>query len=61
MSVKFEIADWGFELSLKELVCQPIEIESNGAKNARREDTQVELADRDLLTDCYGREQGLIL
>lgn len=61
MSVKFEIADWRFELSLKELVCQPIEIETNGAKNARREDTQVELADRDLLTDCYGREQGLIL
>lgn len=23
MSVKFEIADWKFELTLKELVCQP--------------------------------------
>jgi hypothetical protein len=24
MSVKFEIADWKFELTLKELICQPI-------------------------------------
>ena len=24
MSVKFEIADWRFELTLKELICQPI-------------------------------------
>ncbi len=24
MSVKFEIADWKFEITLKELVCQPI-------------------------------------
>lgn len=23
MSVKFEIADWKFELTLKELICQP--------------------------------------
>lgn len=61
MSVKFEIADWRFELSLKELVCQPIEVETNGAKPPRREESPAELADRDLLTDCYGREQGLIL
>lgn len=25
MGVKFEIADWKFEITLKELVCQPIE------------------------------------
>ncbi len=24
MSVKFEIADWKFEITLKELVCQPV-------------------------------------
>jgi hypothetical protein len=24
MSVKFQIADWKFEITLKELVCQPI-------------------------------------
>ena len=25
MSVKFEIADWKFEITLKELICQPVE------------------------------------
>ncbi|MFN0109123.1 MAG: hypothetical protein ACKVZH_09760 [Blastocatellia bacterium] len=34
MSVKFEIADWKFEITLKELVCQPIE---GKVKKARRE------------------------
>jgi hypothetical protein len=24
MSVKFEIADWRFEITLRELICQPI-------------------------------------
>lgn len=24
MSVKFDIADWRFEITLKELICQPI-------------------------------------
>lgn len=24
MSVKFEIADWRFEITLKELICQPV-------------------------------------
>ncbi|MEO6724776.1 MAG: hypothetical protein ABIU20_08875 [Blastocatellia bacterium] len=61
MSVKFEIADWKFELSLKELVCQPVEVETNSGTSARWEETPTELAERDMLTDCYGREQGLIV
>lgn len=33
MSVKFEIADWKFEITLKELICQPVE---RKVKKARR-------------------------
>jgi len=33
MGVKFEIADWKFEITLKELVCQPI---GNKVKANRR-------------------------
>ncbi|HQR34161.1 MAG TPA: hypothetical protein PLK30_15595 [Blastocatellia bacterium] len=33
MGVKFEIADWKFEITLKELVCQPI---PNKIKDGRR-------------------------
>ena len=36
MGVKFEIADWKFELTLKELVCQPI---GNKVKDSRRNHT----------------------
>lgn len=61
MSVKFEIADWKFELSWKELVCQPIEKEPSDAAKERWENRAIESADADLLSDCYGREQGLIL
>ncbi len=33
MSMKFQIADWKFEVTLKELICQPIE---GKTKKARR-------------------------
>ncbi len=61
MSVKFEIADWKFEITWKELVCQPVEKEKKGAATERWEDRAIESADAELLSDCYGREQGLIL
>lgn len=35
MSVKFEIADWKFEITLKELVCQPV---GKKSKKASRSD-----------------------
>lgn len=61
MSVKFEIADWSFEITLKELICQPIKTEKTGVTAERWEDLVSESADNELLSDCYGREQGLIL
>ncbi len=33
MGVKFEIADWKFEITLKELICQPV---GSKAKDSRR-------------------------
>lgn len=33
MSMKFQIADWKFEVTLKELICQPVE---GKAKKSRR-------------------------
>jgi len=63
MSVKIEIANWRFELTLKELICQPIEDEKSGAKTPRLNDTLTESADSDLLPaellpQGYGREQA---
>jgi hypothetical protein len=66
MSVKFEIADWRFELTLKEMICQPIENEKTGAKKPRWNEAQTEPADGELLSgellpQSYGREQSVIL
>jgi hypothetical protein len=61
MSVKFEIADWKFELTWKEMICRPIERKPADEARERREDRAMESADAELLSDCYGREQGLIL
>ena len=66
MSVKFEIADWRFELTLKELVCQPIEDEKTGAKRQRLNESLTEPANGELLPpnllpECYGREQAMSL
>lgn len=32
MSVKFEVADWQFELTLKEMICRPIESKTQKVK-----------------------------
>ena len=66
MSVKFEIADWRFELTLKELICQPIENEKTGAKTPRWSEALAEKADgellpAELLPQSYGREQAASL
>jgi len=66
MSVKFEIADWRFELTLKEMICQPIENEKTGAKKPRWNETQTEqtngeLLSAELLPQSCGREQAVIL
>jgi len=63
MSVKFEIADWRFELTWKELICQPIESEKTGAKTPRWGEALAEKADgellpAELLPQSYGREQA---
>ncbi|MDQ3010571.1 MAG: hypothetical protein M3X11_07700 [Acidobacteriota bacterium] len=64
MSVKFEIADWRFELTLKELICQPIEGEKKKAKAPRwrkalKESADGELRSAELLPESYGREQAV--
>ena len=66
MSVKFEIADWRFELTLKEMICQPIENEKTGEKNTRWNETLTEQANgemlsAELLPQSCGREQAVIL
>lgn len=66
MSVKFEIADWRFELTLKELICQPIEDQKTGAKAPRRSETRTEKAESELLPvellpQTYGRKQAASL
>jgi hypothetical protein len=66
MSVKFEIADWRFELTLKEMICQPIENEKTGAKKSRWNEAQMEQADGELLSaellpQGCGREQSMSL
>jgi len=63
MSMKFEIADWKFELTWKELICQPVENETSGAKaprwgEARAEKADDELLPAELLPQSYGREQA---
>lgn len=64
MSVKFEIADWRFELNWKEMICQPIEGEKATTKTPRRREALNEQADGNLLsaelrTESYGREQAV--
>lgn len=48
MSLKFDVGNWKFELTLRELHCQPVNKESNTAKsvksNERREQTDSLLA-----------------
>ncbi len=63
MSVKIEIANWRFELTLRELICQPIEDGKTGAKTPRLNEALTEPADgellpAELLPQGYGREQA---
>lgn len=66
MSVKFEIADWRFEITLKELICQPIDGEKAAARAPRWSEALKGTADgeslsAELLPEPYGREQAVSL
>ncbi len=66
MSVKFEIAGWSFELTWKELICQPIEDKKTGARTPQWKQALTDAADGELLpaesfSSNYGREQAVSL
>jgi hypothetical protein len=56
MSVKFEIADWRFEITLKELICQPVgrPEDSRDLTTARR--TAAEPESNNTYLNIYNKE-----
>ncbi|HMV87373.1 MAG TPA: hypothetical protein PLD20_08535 [Blastocatellia bacterium] len=58
MSVKFEIADWKFELTLKELICQPTARPEALRENVGKRKAAADLKSTTTTFSLYNKEKN---